>query len=72
MTGNTPLNPIVSIFFQIGTWLKTEDSSHIIYLWLLILPSIIGGLAGGFLMHKIYEPLILYIKFKEQDLGVDG
>jgi hypothetical protein len=33
--------------------------------WPLIVPSVLGGLLGGYFMLKFYEPLLLYIKYKE-------
>lgn len=65
MTADTPLNPATSVFFQIGSYLKTSNTDYLAYLWILIIPSTIGGILGGILMHKIYEPLLLTIKFKD-------
>jgi len=36
----------------------------------LVLPSIMGGLLGGYFTLKFYEPLPLYIKYK--DLADEG
>lgn len=71
MTSDTPLNPAASIFFQIGSWIKTGDIMYVTYIWILIFPSIIGGLLGGIFMYKIYEPLSLYTKFKNYDFEND-
>lgn len=34
-------------------------------MWPLIFPSIIGAIIGGYFTHKFYEPLLLYIKYKD-------
>lgn len=33
--------------------------------WPLIVPSILGAIIGGFFMKKIYQPLLLYIKYQD-------
>ncbi len=71
MTDDTPLNPTASIFFQIGSWIKTQDTMYLEYLWVLIIPSTFGGLIGGLFMYKIYEPLLLFTKFKNYDFDND-
>lgn len=34
-------------------------------LWPLVVPSLLGGVIGGYFMTKIYEPLLLHIKYKD-------
>lgn len=38
--------------------------------WPLVIPSTIGGILGGYFTLKFYEPLLLYIKYK--DLAEEG
>lgn len=71
MTDDTPLNPAACIFFQLGSWINTGDIMYLTHIWILIFPSILGGLFGGFFMYKIYEPLSLYMKFKNYDFDND-
>jgi hypothetical protein len=39
----------------------------LIDVWILIVPSTIGGIFGGLFMHRIYEPLLLSIRFKDEE-----
>ena len=71
MTGDTVLNPTVAIFYQIGTAIQKADPNYLTWLWILIVPSTIGGLLGGLFMYKVYEPLLLYTKFKNYDFEND-
>jgi hypothetical protein len=49
-----PLNPTASIFFQLSSWIYHQNIDILIDTWLLIVPSTIGGLCGGYFMHKFY------------------
>lgn len=71
MTDDTPLNPTAAIFYQIMYFIKTQDLMYLEYVWILIVPSTLGGLLGGFFMYKVYEPLSLFIKFKNYDFEND-
>lgn len=71
MTDDTPLNPVACVFFQLGSWIKTGNIMYVEYIWVLIVPAIIGGVAGGFFMYNVYEPLSLYMKFKNYDFDND-
>ena len=31
----------------------------------MVFPSILGAIIGGYFTHKFYEPLLLYIKYKD-------
>ena len=33
--------------------------------WPLIVPSVLGALIGAYFMVRIYEPLLLYLKYKD-------
>lgn len=44
-------------------------------IWPLVIPSIIGAIVGGYLTSRFYEPLLLFIKYKdlvEGDQGGEG
>ncbi len=69
MTGDTPLNPNSCIFYQLGSWLYHQNTDYLIDMWLLVVPSTIGGICGGLMMHKCYEPLLLFIRFKDEYLS---
>lgn len=71
MTGDTVLNPTVGIFYQIGTAISKADPTYLSWVWILIVPSTIGGFLGGLFMYKVYEPLLLYTKFKNYDFEND-
>jgi glycerol uptake facilitator-like aquaporin len=66
MTGSTVLNPAVGISLQLVAACAKGDS--LIFwrdVWPLVVPSIAGAIIGGYFMTKIYEPLLLYIKYKD-------
>jgi len=71
MTDDTPLNPAASMFLQLGSWLTTGNIMYLEYVWILIAPSIVGGILGGIFMYKVYEPLTIYMKFKNYDFEND-
>lgn len=63
------MNPNTSIFFQLASFIKHQNIDYLIDTWILIVPSTIGGILGGIFMHKIYEPLVLYMRFKNENLS---
>jgi glycerol uptake facilitator-like aquaporin len=66
MTGSTCINPAVGICLQfVAAWARGDWAVFYRDVWPLIVPSIIGAIFGGFFMKKIYEPLLLYIKYKD-------
>jgi len=66
MTGSTCINPAVGICLQlVAAWGAGDPMLFFRDVWPLIIPSIIGSILGGMFMTKIYEPLLLFIKYKE-------
>lgn len=66
MTGSTVLNPAVGLCLQFIAACAKEDALMFWRdLWPLVVPSALGAIAGGYFMTKIYEPLLLYIKYKD-------
>ena len=72
MTGDTALNPSIAIFYQIGTAIAKADPMHLKWLWILIVPSTVGGILGGIFMYNVYEPLFLHTKFKDYEFDYEG
>ena len=72
MTGDTALNPSIAIFYQIGTAIAKADPIHLKWLWILIVPSTVGGILGGIFMYNVYEPLLLHTKFKDYEFDYEG
>lgn len=65
------MNPAAGISLQlIASFIKGDALIFLRDVWPLILPSIMGGLLGGYFTLKFYEPLLLYIKYK--DLADEG
>ena len=66
MTGSTCLNPAVGFFLQtVAAWAKEDSTIFFRDVWTLIIPSILGAIVGGIFMKKFYEPLLLFIKYKD-------
>lgn len=66
MTGSTVLNPAVGLCLQLVAAVAKEDALMFWRdLWPLVVPSVLGAIFGGYFMTKIYEPLLLYIKYKD-------
>ena len=66
MTGSTCINPAVGICLQlVAAWAQEDTTVFLRDVWPLIVPCVLGAIAGGFFMKKFYEPLLLYIKYKE-------
>lgn len=64
--GGTCLNPAVGIFLQMVAAFGAGDPLIFVRdVWFLIFPSILGAFLGAYFMMKIYEPLLLYIKYKD-------
>ena len=71
MTGDTCINPAVGICLQMVAALAEGDSTIFFRdVWPLVVPSLLGAVIGGFFMTRIYEPLLLFIKYK--DLAEEG
>jgi hypothetical protein len=64
MTDCTPLNPSVSVPYQIISAIINEDLTMALNIWIIIVPSTIGAVFAGYFMLHIYEPLLLSIRFK--------
>lgn len=60
------INPAAGLCLQLIAAIIKQDAA-IFYrdVWPLIFPSIIGAIIGGYFTHKFYEPLLLYIKYKD-------
>lgn len=66
MTGSTVLNPAVGLCLQLVAACAKQDALMFGRdVWPLLVPSVVGAIAGGYFMTKIYEPLLLYIKYKD-------
>lgn len=66
MTGDTVLNPSVGFCLQMVAAIREGDVLILFRdVWPLLVPSIIGAIVGGYFMKGIYEPLLLYIKYKD-------
>jgi hypothetical protein len=66
LTGDTTINPAAAISLQaIAAWIKGDWLIFVRDVWPLVVPSVIAGLLGGYFMVKVYEPLLLYIKYRE-------
>lgn len=66
MTGSTVLNPGVGISLQLVAACAQGDA--VIFwrdVWPLVIPSLLGAIIGGYFMTKLYEPLLLYIRYKD-------
>jgi hypothetical protein len=56
----------VAISLQaIAAWIKGDWLILVRDVWPLVVPSAIAGVLGGYFMVKVYEPLLLYIKYRE-------
>ena len=55
MTGSTCINPAVGIALQlVAAWGNHDAVMFYRDVWLLIIPSILGAIVGGYFMKKIY------------------
>jgi hypothetical protein len=65
------LNPAAGFSLQlIAAFIKGDWMILVRDVWPLVLPSTLGGILGGYFTVKFYEPLLLYIKYR--DLAEDG
>jgi uncharacterized membrane protein YfcA len=53
----------------IAAFIKGDSLIFFRDVWPLVVPSILGGILGGYFSLKFYEPLLLYIKFKDLEEG---
>lgn len=65
MTGSTMLNPAIGFALQIVAAVDQMSPSVLLGSLTLLIPSLAGGFAGGLIMTRLYEPLLLSIKYKE-------
>ena len=66
MTGSTCINPAVGFALQlIAAWGAGDFNIIVRDVWPLIVPSILGAICGAFFTKKFYEPLLLYVKYKD-------
>jgi uncharacterized membrane protein YfcA len=66
MTACTVLNPALGIFLQmVAAIAKGDPLVFFRDIWPLVIPSLLGAIIGGYFMKRIYEPLLLYIKYKD-------
>lgn len=66
MTGSTVLNPAVGISLQLAAACAKGDATMFWRdVWPLIVPSLLGAVIGSYFMTKLYEPLLLFIKYKD-------
>lgn len=60
------LNPAAGISLQlIAAYIKGDWMIFARDVWPLVVPSVLGGILGGYFTLKFYEPLLLYIKYKD-------
>lgn len=66
MTGETALNPAAGVAHQLFS--SIIDSAHAspFKALIVLVPSLLGGALAGLVMREIYEPLLLYTKFKHE------
>jgi glycerol uptake facilitator-like aquaporin len=66
MTGSTCINPAVGICLQmVAAWGAGDAMIFFRDVWPLVFPSILGGIIGGLFMTTLYEPLLLFIKYRD-------
>jgi len=66
ITGSTIINPAIGICLQmVAAWSKQDPLIFFRDVWPLIVPSVIGASMGAYFMVKVYEPLLLYLKYKD-------
>lgn len=60
------INPAAGLSLQLIAAIIKQDAA-VFYrdVWPLLIPSILGAIIGGYFTHKFYEPLLLYIKYKD-------
>ena len=58
------MNPALGIAHQLFSAIIDPSHANPIMILILLIPSLIGGAIAGFVMRQIYEPLLLYIRFK--------
>lgn len=73
LSGDTCLNPAAGFSLQlIAAIIKGDWLIFVRDVWPLVLPSALGGILGGYFTLKFYEPLLLYIKYKDLAEGGEG
>jgi len=66
MTGCTVLNPAVGLCLQLVAAIAKGDSMMFVRdVWPLLVPSVIGSVIGALFMKRVYEPLLLFIKYRD-------
>ena len=66
IAGSTIINPAIGICLQlVAAWSKGDLMIFVRDVWPLIVPSVLGALIGAYFMVRIYEPLLLYLKYKD-------
>jgi uncharacterized membrane protein YfcA len=71
--GQTLINPAAGVAIQLVAALSREDVLIFVRdIWPLVVPSIIGAVVGGYLTSRFYEPLLLFIKYRDLVDGGEG
>jgi uncharacterized membrane protein YfcA len=66
MTGNTPINFAIGIAIQLVAAIIQGDALILFRdVWPVLLPSLLGAFIGGYFMLRVYEPLLLFIKYRD-------
>ena len=66
MTGETPVNPAIAVPYQLFASIITPSRALAWKFLFVIVPGLLGGALAGIIMHKVYEPLLFYTKFKNE------
>jgi len=66
MTGETCVNPALGVAHQLFSAIIDPSHANPLMILILIFPSLIGGAVAGYVMRQVYEPLLLYIRFKNE------
>lgn len=66
MTGNTSINPAIGIAIHLVAAIIQGDPLILLRdVWPVFLPSLLGAFIGGYFMLRVYEPLLLFIKYRD-------
>ena len=57
------MNPAIAVPYQLFSAILTPEKAVGWKFLYVLIPSLIGGGLAGLVMHRIYEPLLLYTKF---------
>lgn len=60
------MNPALGVAHQLFSAIIDPEHAKAPMILILLIPSLIGGAIAGYVMRQIYEPLLLYTRFKHE------